>query len=155
MGVVEFELARIVHAPVADVFARLADIDGHNTWMPQRGSILHHTEKTSPGPPGLGTTYLDQQLFGWTPGEISEFDPPTLLVYHWWDKTRRGKVTVEGWPGYRLEAKGDHTTLVHHTARLVTYGAYRVATPVLHWIAVRERTATLDALETSFGHHHH
>ncbi|WP_404386507.1 hypothetical protein LL946_08015 [Knoellia locipacati] len=153
MGVVEFEMERIIHAPIEDVFDRLADIDGHNDWMPTKGTILHHSEKTSPGPIGVGTTFLDQTIVGWTPGDVTEFERPTTLVYHWWDKTRRGKVTAEGWPGYRLEAKGDHTTLVHHHARLETHGLYRLATPVLHWLAVRERTATIDALELSFGRH--
>jgi uncharacterized protein YndB with AHSA1/START domain len=155
MGVIEFDLERIIHAPAADVFARLADIDGHNAWMPARGSILRHTDKTSAGPTGQGTTYVDKTMAGSMTGEIAEFEPPTTLVYHWWDRTASGKVKAEGWPGYRLEAKGDHTTLVHHHVRLETHGLYHLATPVMHWMASRERTATLDALETSFGHHHH
>ncbi|KGN37594.1 SRPBCC family protein [Knoellia subterranea] len=151
MGVVEFELARVVHAPVADVFARLADIDGYDAWMPKRGSIRRHSEQTTSGPPRLGTTYLDRTLAGPTPGEISEFEPPTRLVFHWWT-TQGGKVVAEGWPAYRLEAKGDHTTLVHHHARLETRGIYRPVTPLLRWMAVRERTTTVEALQASFGH---
>jgi hypothetical protein len=41
-------------------------------------------------------------------------------------------------------------TLVRHDARLRTYGSYRLATPVLKRIAVRERTAVLDKLAKSF-----
>lgn len=155
MGVVELELARVVHASVDDVFARLADIEGHNDWMPKRGSILRSTAKTSPGPVGVGTTYVDRTSTGDMPGEVVEFDPPRTLVYHWWDKTKAGKVKMEGWPAYRLEAKGDHTTLVHHHARIESHGIYGVATPVLRWMAMRERTATIEALQASFGHHHH
>lgn len=150
MGVVEFELTVLVHAPIDEVFARLADIEGHNDWMPRRGSILRHTEQTSPGPPGLGTTYLDRTSVGTTPGEIVEFDPPTRLVYHWWDATRSGRITAEGWPGYTLGAKGVHTTLVIHDARMLTHGIQGVATPVLRRLAIRERTATLNALAASF-----
>ncbi|MFC7485444.1 hypothetical protein ACOCJ7_02870 [Knoellia sp. CPCC 206453] len=152
MGVIEFELERIVHAPIDDVFTRLADIEGHNKWMPGRGSIFKHTEQTSPGPPAKGTTYLDQTSVGPTPGEISEFERPTTLVYHWWDKSKGGKLKAEGWPGYSLEAKGDHTTLVRHHARIETQGAYRLATPIFRWMALRERTATIEALQASFGH---
>lgn len=150
MGVIEFELTRIVEAPISDVFARLADITGHNEWMPSRGSILRRTEQTSSGPPTLGTTYVDRTLFGRTPGEILEFEPPQSLVYHWWDRSRAGAVRLEGWPGYTLESGGAETTLVRHHNRMVTHGMYRLATPVLRRIAVRERTATLEALRRSF-----
>jgi hypothetical protein len=33
MRPIEFEIERTVRAPIDDVFARLIDIDGHNTWM--------------------------------------------------------------------------------------------------------------------------
>src|SRR5215203_6138759 len=59
MGVIEFECERTIKAPVEEVFARLADINGHNDWMPQKGSILRHTRQTSPGEPAVGTTFLD------------------------------------------------------------------------------------------------
>jgi uncharacterized protein YndB with AHSA1/START domain len=150
MGVIEFELERTVKAPVHDVFARLSDIEGHNDWMPRKGSILRHTRQTSPGESGLGTTFVDKTAFGSTPGEIVEFDPPNALTYHWWDSSRSGKMQTEGWPGYSLEAAEDGTTLVRHHARMKTYGLYRLATPLLRRIAVRERTATLEALKASF-----
>ena len=76
MGVIEFELERTVPAPIHDVFARLSDIEGHNAWMPKKGSILRHTRQTSPGEPALGTTFVDETAFGATPGEIVEFDTP-------------------------------------------------------------------------------
>ncbi len=40
MGSIEFELERTVKAPIHDVFARLSDINGHNEWMPKKGSIF-------------------------------------------------------------------------------------------------------------------
>ncbi|HWM16477.1 MAG TPA: SRPBCC family protein [Microbacterium sp.] len=150
MGVIEFDLTRTVHAGIHDVFARLADINGYNEWMPERGSMLRHTEQTSPGVPTLGTTYLDKTSFGPTPGEIAEFQPPHTLVYHWWDRSKAGKLKLEGWPAYRLEAIDDVSTLVHHNARMRTHRMYRLATPLLRRIAKKERTATLEALAASF-----
>jgi uncharacterized protein YndB with AHSA1/START domain len=150
MGVVEFELTRTVRAPIADVFARLADINRYDDWMPRKGSILRRTEQTSLGDPELGTTFLDTTSFGDTPGEIVEFETPHTIVFHWWDTTRAGKVKAEGWPGYSLEAVDPDTTLVRHRARLRTAGTYRLATPVLARIARRERAVTLEALATSF-----
>ena len=150
MGDVEFELTRTIRAPIDQVFARLADVEGHNTWMPRRGSILRQTRQTSSGPPGLGTTYEDETTFGTTPGEIVEFDPPRRLLHHWWDSTRSGRIKIEGWPGYTLEPTGENETLVRLDARMRAHGMYGMATPVLKRLAVRERTATLNALQKSF-----
>jgi uncharacterized protein YndB with AHSA1/START domain len=150
VGVIELEVVRHIRAPIEQVFSRLADIDGHNDWMPKRGSILRHTQQTSTGEPTLGTTYLDDTSFGATPGEVVEFDPPHKLVYHWWEKSRSGKVKLEGWPGYSLEVSDSRTTLVRHHATMQAYGLYRLATPLLRRLAVRERTATVDALQASF-----
>ena len=76
MAVIEFELTRIVHAPIEQVFDRLADIQGYDSWMPKKGSIFRSTEQTSPGEPQLGTTYVDRTSVGDTPGEIAEFVRP-------------------------------------------------------------------------------
>jgi len=150
MGVIEFELERTIASSIEEVFARLADINGHNEWMPKKGSILRHTQQTSPGEPGLGTTFLDHTAYGPTPGEIVAFQPPHTLVHHWWDSSRSGKLKAEGWPGYSLQSAGENATVVRHHAKMQTYGLYRLATPIFRRIAVKERTATLDALEASF-----
>lgn len=150
MGLIELEIVRTVPAPIERVFARLADIEGHNEWMPRRGSILRRTRQTSPGEPTVGTTYVDDTAFGRTPGDIEVFEPPRELRYHWWNRSKGGRLNAEGWPGYVLEATGDGATLVRHRATLHTYGLYRAATPFLHRMAMRERTATMDALKASF-----
>lgn len=150
MGVAELELQRTVPAPVDEVFARLADIEGHNDWMPGKRSIHKRSRQTSPGPAGVGTTYVDETAFGKAAGEIAEYDAPRRLVYHW-RQTMLGHVTAEGWLGYTLDPATDGGTVVRHDARLQTYGLYRPATPVLRRFVVRERTTTIDALVASFG----
>ena len=150
MGDSRLELERRIPAPIGDVFDRLADIEGINDWQPTKGSIRRRSVQTSPGPVGLGTTYEDSTLFGKAPGEVSEFERPTRLVYHW-RQSVAGKVLAEGWPGYTLEPVGDSETLVRHDVRLRTYAFYGPATPVLARVARRERTAVLDALEASFA----
>lgn len=150
MGVVEFELTRLVPAGIEDVFARLADINGHNDWMPKTGTMLRSTRQTTPGAPALGTTFLDETTFGPTPGEIAEFRPPHTLVYHWWDRSKTGKLKLEGWPAYRLEASDGGSTLVRLHATLHTHGVYRFAAPFLRRIAMKERAVTLEALAASF-----
>ena len=150
MGVIEFELTRTVDAGIHDVFARLADINAYSDWMTKTGSMLRHTRQTSPGAPALGTTYLDDTSYGPTPGEIAEFQPPHTLVYHWWVKSKAGRLKLEGWPAYRLEASDPDSTLVRHHAKIRTHGVYRLATPFLRRIAKKERAATLEALAASF-----
>jgi uncharacterized protein YndB with AHSA1/START domain len=151
MGDVEFEIQRTVPAPIGEVFARLADIEGHNAWVPGRGSILRGTRQTSPGPVAAGTTYEDRTRMGTMPGEIAELDAPSRIVYHWWDRSSSGTTRMEGWPGYTLEAVGEGETLVRHHVRLRANGIRALGTPVLRIIARRERTATLDALVRSFA----
>ena len=150
MGDVELEIQRTVQAPIAEVFARLADIEGHNEWMPKRGSIRRHSRQTSPGPVAVGTTYEDKTLMGTIPGGVVELTAPHRLVYHWWDSTPGGRIKMEGWPGYTLEAVGVSETLVRHHARVRANGIYALAAPLLKVFARRERTVTLEALVRSF-----
>jgi uncharacterized protein YndB with AHSA1/START domain len=154
MKTIEFELERTIAAPIEQVFARLTDINGHNTWVDRKESILKGTRQTSPGEVGLGTTYEDHTKQGVVPGEIVEFDAPRKVVYHWWAKARNGSLKYEGWPGYALEAAGESVTLVRHHARLKAYGIYSLAGPIFRLIAVKERTATVDALKASFESGH-
>jgi uncharacterized protein YndB with AHSA1/START domain len=146
----EFELIRIIDAPIDHVFARLTDIDGYNEWMPAEGTMLKHTEQTSPGEPSVGTTFVDDTTYGLTPGEIVVYDPPTHVVYHWWDKRPNGEVKTEGWPEFTLESIDDDTTRVRHHARLRAHGLSRLGMPLWRRLAVKERTVTIDALKASF-----
>ena len=150
MKPIEFELERTIAAPIDQVFARLVDIDGYNTWMASTGTMLKSTRMTSPGAPAVGSTFVDETSQGPMPGEIVEMDAPHTVVFHWWEKSRSGKLKFEGWPGYRLQPAGDAETLVRHRARLVPYGVWRLGTPILRRFAIKERTTTIDALAASF-----
>ena len=150
MTTIEFVLERAVQAPIDQVFARLADIEGHHAWMPKKGTMFKQARQTSPGEPTVGTTYVEETTQGPVPGEIVEFEAPHKLVYHWWDKSKAGRLKSEGWPGYSLEPAGENGTLVRHHAKLTMYGITRLLAPVYRRIAVKERTATIDALKASF-----
>ncbi len=150
MAAIEFDVERIVPAPIEQVFARLADIEGHNDWVNSAKTMLKHTRRTSPGPPAVGTTYVDETSQGVLPGEIVELEAPHTVVFHWWEKSKKGKLKFEGWPGYSLEPAGENATLVRHHAKLVAYGVYRLGTPVFRRLIARERTVTIDALKASF-----
>ena len=150
MKSIEFELERTIQTPIDQVFARLVDIEGHNEWMATKGSMLKQTRQTSPGEPTVGTTYVDETSQGALPGEIVELEAPHTVVFHWWEKSKSGKVKFEGWPGYSLQESGESATLVRHHAKLNVYGVYRLAAPVFRRFAIRERTVTLESLKASF-----
>jgi uncharacterized protein YndB with AHSA1/START domain len=150
MRPIEFEIERTIRAPIEAVFARLVDIDGHNAWMANTGTMLKHTRQTSPGPPAVGTTYVDETSQGAMPGEIVELEAPHTIVYHWWDRSRSDKLKFEGWPSYHLRSSGDGETQVRHSAKLVPHGVWRLGTPIWRRFAVKERTTTIDALKASF-----
>jgi uncharacterized protein YndB with AHSA1/START domain len=150
MRPIEFELERTILAPVEAVFARLADIEGHNEWMAGTGSMLKHTRQTSPGEPTVGTTFVDETSQGQLPGEILEMEAPHTLVFHWWEKSKAGKLKFEGWPSYHLQPSDERGTVVRHRGNLAIYGAYRLARPIFRRMAVKERTITVDALKASF-----
>ena len=150
MKPIEFELERTIRAPIDQVFARLVDIEGHNDWMADTGSMLKHTRQTSPGEPAVGTTFVDETSQGTMPGEIVEMTAPHTIVYHWWEKSKSGKLKFEGWPSYHLQPSSDSETLVRHCGKLVSYGVWRLGTPIWRRFAVKERTITVDSLKASF-----
>ena len=150
MSPIEFVLERTIRAPIDQVFARLVDIEGHNSWMAGTGSMLKHTRQTSPGKPAVGTTFVDETSQGTMPGEIAELVAPHTIVYHWWEKSRSGKLKFEGWPSYHLQPSGDNETLVRHRGKLAAYGVWRLGNPIWRRFAVKERTTTIDALKASF-----
>ena len=150
MADLEFELQRTIQAPIADVFARLADVEGHNTWMAQEGQHPAADRADLVRSGGVGTTYEDSTRYGDDAGRDRRVRPaaPSGAPLVGQDLVRRTK--FEGWPGYTLEAVGEGETLVRHDAKLKTYGIYSIATPVLTMIAKKERTAVLDSLQKSF-----
>ena len=150
MRPIQFELERTIRAPIEEVFARLVDIEGHNDWMAGTGSMLKRTRQTSPGEPTVGTTFVDETTQGPMPGEIAELESPHRIVFHWWEKSKSGKLTFEGWPSYHLHSLGAGETVVRHRATLIPYGVWRLGTPIWRRLAVKERTITVDALKASF-----
>lgn len=150
MASIQFVLERTIPAPIDEVFARLVDIEGYNAWMPKKGTLLKHARQTSPGPPAVGTTYDDETTQGTLPGEIVELEAPHKVVFHWWDKSKAGRLKSEGWPAYSLQPAGENTTLVRHHPKLTMYGLTNLLAPIYRRYAIKERTITIDALKASF-----
>ena len=149
MKPIEFELQRTIRAPIDEVFARLVDIEGHNDWMAETGSMLKHTRQTSrkahrrydvrrrhePGRNARG----DRRAGG------AAHDRLPLV-----GEVEVGQAQVRGLAELPPGALGDSETLVRHRAKLVSYGVWRLGTPIWRRFAVKERTITVDALKASF-----
>jgi uncharacterized protein YndB with AHSA1/START domain len=144
---VHVEIEETIHRPVEDVFNRLVDIPNYPNWMPDDGLFITCT-KDSEGPVGLGTRYSDKTRFGWVRGEISEFEPPRRIVFHYIGKDL-GIKTIEGWPGYTLEPDVKGGTKVLHVAQARLYGPFKLLKPLVQRLAQRERQRTVDALKRS------
>ena len=153
MATSEFEKTqRTIQAPLTDVFARLADVEGHNQWMAKKGGVLRQTKQTSSGPVGVGTTYEDSdEVRAGRRARSSSSTRRAVWCTTGGTRTSSGRTKFEGWPGYTLEAVSEGETLVRHDAKLKTYGIYRHRDARADDDHREEgTTAVLDSLQKSF-----
>ena len=143
---VRYESQTTIDRPVAEVFARLADLDGYGTWMHRRG-LFRRSNQTSDGPRGPGTAYFDATRMGTFRGQITDYQPSSQIGFR---ETLRwfGLDMMEARPEYRLEADGDRT-IVDHVAEGELFGVMRFMKPVAALLARSERTRTLKSLRRS------
>jgi uncharacterized protein YndB with AHSA1/START domain len=144
---IRFESRTTIDAPIGDVFARLADLDGYRTWM-RRTGLFRRAGQVSDAPLGLGTAYFDATRMGTFHGEVTAYEPPTRIAFReglrWF-----GADMTEARPEFMLEAEGEKT-IVHHVAEGELFGVMRLMRPVAAWMANGERTRTVEALKRSF-----
>jgi uncharacterized protein YndB with AHSA1/START domain len=146
MSIVRFESQTVIQRPTSEVFERLADLAGYGRWM-HRAGLFRACRLTSEVPIREGTTYVDSTRMGRFDGEVTEFVPPTRIVFR---ETLRwfGSPMTQARPEYHLE--GDESaTIVHHVAVGELYGWMRLMRPVAAWMANRERSSTLNSLKRS------
>lgn len=132
---------------IDEVFEQLVDIPRYPEWMPDTGLFVSCT-KDSEGPVGAGTAYTDKTRLGTIHGDVSAFERPTKVVFHYTARLL-GMTVMEGWPGYWLEREGAAATRVHHRAEGRLYGPFRLLRPLVQRMARRERQRTVDALKAS------
>lgn len=143
---VRYETHVTIDRPIADVFARLADLDGYRTWMHRTG-LFRRSSQTSDGHLGPGTAYLDATRMGTFRGQITHHQPPLRIGFR---ETLRwfGSDLMEARPEYLLEADQDRT-IVHHIAEGELFGLMRLAKPIAAMLARSERTRTVKSLKRS------
>lgn len=144
---IRVDLDRTIARPIEEVFEQLVNIPRYPEWMPTNGLFVTCT-KDSAGPVGLGTAYSDKTRIGTARGEVSVFDRPNAVVFHYTARVF-GFTVMEGWPGYALDRDGAVATRVHHHAEGRLYGPFKLLQPLVQRLARRERERTVDALKRS------
>jgi uncharacterized protein YndB with AHSA1/START domain len=147
---VRFESTTTIDRPIEDVFARLADLPGYETWMHRTG-LFRRCRQTSAGPAGEGTAYFDATRMGTFRGEVTDFELPTRLGFR--ERLRWfGSEVMEARPAYFLETDQERT-IVHHVAEGQLFGWMRLMKPVAALLATSERTRTVASLRRSLESH--
>ena len=127
-----------IDAPIADVFALLADMTTHPTWSPDvlSGSQL------GDGPVGLGTRFqLELKGPGESEQEITEYDEPTRVQFS--GRTRMGDTRHR----FFLTPEGERTR-VDQVLEMRPQGLWRLLAPVMAMMmkkGVRENAAGLES----------
>ena len=143
---VRYESRTTINRPIADVFARLADLEGYGTWMHRTG-LFGRCGQTSDGPLGKGTAYFDASRMGTFRGEVTAFEPPSRIGFR--EKLRWfGSDVTEARADYFLEADEDRT-IVHQVAEGELFGWMRLMKPGAALLAKSERGRTVKSLRRS------
>ena len=144
---IKVEIHVTIKRPIEEVFEQLVDIPRYPEWMPDNGLFITCT-KDSEGPIGVGTEYSDKTKLGTVHGEVTAFDRPHKVVFHYTARLL-GMTVMEGWPGYELERDGETATKIHHHAEARLYGPFKLMQPLVQRMAQNERQRTVDALKES------
>jgi uncharacterized protein YndB with AHSA1/START domain len=62
------------------IFGLIADLTEYDRWLP-RSKAFGSVTKVSQVPAGLGTTYVDSGSSGEMKGSVTEYQPPTCIVF--------------------------------------------------------------------------
>jgi uncharacterized protein YndB with AHSA1/START domain len=143
---IRYESRTTIDRAIGDVFARLADLGGYETWMHRTG-LFRRCGQTSDGPLGVGTAYFDASRMGTFRGEVTDFKPQSRIAFR---ETLRwfGSDLMEARPEYFLEADQE-TAIVHHVAEGELFGLMRLMKPVAALLARSERARTVESLRRS------
>jgi len=120
------------------IFALIADLIRYDRWLP-RSKAFGSVTKVSQVPVGLGTTYVDSGSSGDMKGAITEYQPPTRIVFQ---QSMPVKLLLfagilELYIRYTLEPAGRETNVVREVSFELP-GALKVAHPVVAATVRRE-----------------
>jgi len=139
----KFERFIYIQRPPEDVFVFLRDKD---LYPQETGSPVLLLEKTSPGPAGVGTRYLEVvQMLPLVKvdirSEIRRYEPPANLEEFFWN------AGMEGYLAYTFEAKGQGTRLIQKET-LCFKGVLSVFAPLLERMLIKKIEERLADIKT-------
>lgn len=144
---IEIDVDRDIDAPVEDVFARLVDLKGYASWLPEESESLEYA-LTSDGPITVGSTYVEKTKHGPESGQVVELDEPTRLVF----RNRFSKLRIpleEKIHTYELRPAGNGTNMYYHFEWKL-FGPLRLMERLGARVATKDRNLVFDALKASF-----
>ena len=113
----------------------------------RRTGLFRRSRRTSDGPLGAGTAYVDATRMGTFRRRITDYQPPSRIGFR---ETLRwfGSDLLEARPEYTLEADQEKT-IVHHVAEGRLFGPMRLMKPIAALLARSERRRTVESLRRS------
>jgi uncharacterized protein YndB with AHSA1/START domain len=143
---IRVEVDTMIERPIEKVFDRLINISSYSKWLP-KSRVFLDSKQTSPGPVGVGTTFVDKTRVGTYRGEVVAFQRPTQVSFRmrlaWF-----GIKVMESRPEYNLEPLAGGTK-VHHLAVGTLYGPFKLMRPYVTLRARAERKRTIVMLKKS------
>jgi hypothetical protein len=134
-----------IQCSAGSLFDLIVDLRGQDRWL-SSSSAFHGTTDISSDPVTLGTTYREPGPLGVRNGEVTEFDPPTLVVFHQPMTMRFGLGTIDIVMRYALTPHGASTHL-RREVQLGLPGRLRWASSLLVRPFRVESQRTMDALK--------
>lgn len=128
------------------IFDVITDLGGQDRWLGS-SSAFRGTVDLSANPVELGTTYGEPGPLGVRHGTVTEFEPPTRIVFHQPMTLRLHLGTIDVLMGYTLTPQGAASTLVRRSVRLGIPLTLRAFQPVLLAAFRHESRRTLLALK--------
>ncbi|HEU5471274.1 MAG TPA: SRPBCC family protein [Actinophytocola sp.] len=77
----EIRLESDIRGTAEAVFTALVDLRGYSRWLAPSTAFPGTTE-ISPGPVGVGTTYVESSSQGVRRGTVTEYQPPDAVAFH-------------------------------------------------------------------------
>lgn len=132
-----FSATTTIDRPIEQVFAFLADGTNDKKFSPR----VQEIEKTTDGPPGVGTVYTstvkDAGMKSSREFELTEFERPTKIR---WAERSKNSITVPA-GGYDLEPAGDGATKMTIFNDFEGHGIGKVVLPLAARAAKKDADA--------------
>jgi len=139
----EMQFETVIHRPVEDVFALIADLPNYAKWL-STSQLYAGVTQYSELPVREGTRYVDTGKMTRMTGAVTAFEPPSRMSFRQESISLFGALNIE--IRYVLAAEGDETRV---TRRVIvnSSGGYSLLQPVLLRAIRKENERILAAMK--------